>query len=390
MRTPERPWRRRGASRWEVLPRALESGVLVILLLAVGTEIATAAFDGATVAQYLPVVLIVAGVAASYRVPYLGLGIVAAAPVLAALVGREPATGIWSMACFAVFLFTLRGLSALLIGAIVAVVNFAAVAGEVGTIDVNVDASASIAAFATVVCAAIGSAVHGNHRYRQEAERRVTDAEAGRVAAVERGIAQERLRIARDLHDSIGHQIAVVNMRLGAAEVHLPPDADETRADLAAARDGVQAVLRETQQILAVLRLGDAEHGLEPTPGLTVIENLVASCREAGMVIEASLEDVTGELSAQASMAAYRIVQEALTNAQKHGEGTVSVTVGPDEHGGVLIEVVNLRRTRGAAAPGGGNGLVGMRERAESVGGTLSTRADERLFWVTAAIPAER
>ncbi|MFT4051200.1 MAG: histidine kinase [Microbacterium sp.] len=390
MRTANDARHRSGTRAWELVPRALESGVLVILLLAVGTEVVTAAVGGATVVHYLPAALIVTGVAVSRRLPYLGLGLVATAPLLATLVGREPATGIWSMACFAVLLFTLRGFSALLSGAVVAIANFAAVAWQLGTINVNTDASASIAAFAAIVCAAIGSAIRGNHRYRQEAERRVQDAEASRLAAVDRGIAQERLRIARDLHDSVGHQIAVVNMHLGAAEVHLPPGAEQTRGDLAAAREGVQAVLLETQQILTVLRVGDGEQGLEPTPGHTGIQDLVDSFRHAGMAIEATLEDVTGELSAQASVAAYRIVQEALTNAQKHGEGTVSVTIRQGEAGDVSIEVVNVRRAHGHAAPGGGNGVVGMRERAASVGGALSTRTDGKLFWLTATIPCER
>ncbi|MFT4214607.1 MAG: histidine kinase [Microbacterium sp.] len=390
MHTAHEPRVRWGARMWEVLPQALESGVLVILLLAVGTEVVTAAIAGAGVLHYLPAALIVLGVATSSRLPYLGLGIVAAAPLTAVLVGRDEAAGIWSMACFATFLFTLRGVSALLTGVVVAVANFTAVAWQLGTIDVHTDASASIAAFAAIVCAAIGSAIHGNHRYRIEAEQRVKDAETSRVAAVERGIAQERLRIARDLHDSIGHQIAVVNMRLGAAEVHLPPDAEATRADLTQARDGVQAVLRETQQILAVLRVGDAEQGLEPTPGHAAIRELVDSFRQAGMAIEASLDDLPGELSAQASVAAYRIVQESLTNAQKHGGGTVSVTVRQDGDSGVSIEVVNLLRRHGPAALGGGSGLVGMRERAESVGGTLRTHADGSLFQLTATIPRER
>lgn len=377
----------RGLGVWEVLPRAVELGTLVVLLLAVGVEIATAAASGAGFVQYLPVLLMAAGVAVSFRVPYLGLAMVAASPLLAVLVGRDPVTGIWSMACFAVFLFTLRGLPATLTGAVIAVANFAAVAWEVGTIDVNVNASASIAAFAAVVCAAIGSAIRGNYRYRLEAERRVADAEAGRRAAVERGVAQERLRIARDLHDSVGHRIAVVNMHLGAAEVHLPADTAPARLDLAAAREGVQAVLRETQQILAVLRVGDADHWLEPTPGHTAIHDLIASFRQAGMIIDASVNDPTGNLSAQASVAAYRIVQEGLTNAQKHGAGSVSLTVRENATGEVAIDVVNLRRTGGTRASSGGNGLIGMRERAESVGGTMTTRVDEKMFWMTATIP---
>lgn len=379
---------RRGLAVWAVLPRALELGALVVLLLAVGTELVTAASAGASLVQFLPVALVVTSIVVAVRLPSLGLALAAAAPLLAVLVGRVPSTGIWSMACFVVFLLTLRGASALASGALVAVANFAAVAWEVGTVSLTIDSSASIAAFSAVVCAAIGSAVHGNHRYRVEAEQRVKDAEATRQAAVERGVAQERLRIARDLHDSVGHQIAVVNMRLGAAEVHLPSGAEQTRTDLAQARDGVQAVLRETQQILAVLRVGDGERALEPTPGHGAIEELVDSYRQAGMALETSIDTFARAPSAQASAAIYRIVQESLTNAQKHGYGTVSLTVRQDEDGDVLIEVANLRLLRGAPFAGGGNGLVGMRERAESLGGELTARADDGLFWVTATIPA--
>lgn len=378
-----------GTGRWVVLPRALEVGTWVILLLAAGTEITTAAVAGAPAVQYLPVVVLMAGVALSYRIRHLGLALVTAAPLVAVL-SERPLTGIWSMACFAAFLFTIRGLSALLGGVVIATANFAAVAWDVGTINVNVDSSASISAFAALVCAATGSAIRGNHRYRTEAEKRVHDAELTRLAAVERGIAQERLRIARDLHDSVGHQIAVVNMRLGAAEVHLPGGATATRADLAAARDSVQAVLRETQQILAVLRIGEVDQSPEPTPGHTAVRELIDSYRQAGMTIEATIDDGVSALSAQASVAVYRIVQESLTNAQKHGDGIVSVTMRQDDHGEVLIEVVNLRGVQSASSPPGGNGLIGMRERAMSVGGDLETRSDDRMFWVTATIPASR
>lgn len=375
--------------RWRTLPHIAEICVQVVLAVAACVEVVGVVLSHGTVGHYVPIALVIAGVMAGrlrHHLGYVGLGLVAAAPLIAVLVGR-PATGIWSMACLTAFWFVLRGLSAWAVGVAIGVANFVAVGWEAGTIDVRHDTSSSVSAFAAAVCAAIASALRSNYRYRVEAEERMRAAEHGRQAAVERGIAQERLRIARDLHDGVGHQIAVVNMHLGAAEIHLdnPPAA---RDDLSAARVAVQAVLREAQQILTVLRVGQTGKSPEVTPSYAAVGDLVESYRSAGMAVNDSIEALDVELSAQSSVAVYRVVQEALTNAHKHGTGEVSLDISQNEGGEVSIEVVNMRRGTTASGSNGGNGLIGMRERVESVGGSLRTRADDRLFWITATIPA--
>lgn len=367
-------------SRWFRLPRILTRILLVIIGLAVGVNVATAIGAGVGLFGYAAIAATAVGVALGMRHPYAGLVIVAAAAPLGVL-GGLMTTGLWSIACFAAFLFVLRGSSALIVGAVIAASNVAAAAWEAGTIDVRIDATASVAGFAAVVAVAIGSSVRGNLRYRREVEQRMHDSETNRLIAVERGIAQERLRIARDLHDSVGHQVAVVSMRLGAAEVHLPVGADSSRDDLAAARTGVQAVLRETQQILRVLRVGDDDGDL---PSLQPLADLVGSYREAGMTVEGSIEEPPATVSPAARAAIYRIVQEGLTNAQRHGVGPISLVVAADD--GTRIEIVNRRSGSAHRTAGGGNGLVGMRERAESVGGTFETRTDGRLFTLSAHI----
>ena len=372
---------------WETTPLVLTAGVLVIVTVAVIVNIATAARAGSGVVGYVAILLAAGGVALSLKHPYPGLVVIASAAPLA-VAGSLTSTGVWSVACFAAFLLTLRGASALVTGAVIAASNLAAAGWEVGTIDVRVDSTASVAAFAAIVTAAIGSSIRGNLRYRREVEERMHDAEANRATAIDRGVAQERLRIARDLHDSVGHQVAVVNMHLGAAEVHLPPEAAAARDDLAAARRGVQAVLRETQQILRVLRVGDAAERSEH--GYRSVGELVETYRSAGMNVEDAIDDLPEDISPNARAAVYRIVQEGLTNAQKHGVGTVSVML-KHEDDRVRVELVNMRDTRAEPDEGtGGNGLVGMRERAESAGGTLEVRAGERLFWLTATIPTRR
>nr|WP_243848868.1 histidine kinase [Lysinibacter cavernae] len=338
------------------------------------------------------------GLALGYRGrPLLGTLLVAAAPLAQAILGVDP-IAIWSIGCFIAFLFTLRGAPGLLTGLIIGIANFGAAAFHEGTLDVSVDASASIAAFAALVGAAAGAASYGQRQYWSELEGRVEDAVATRDSAIKQGVAEERVRIARDLHDSIGHEIAVVSMHLGSAEAHLEHDPAAVPADLAAARAGVQSVLVEVQGILKILRVGDAVVDLAPTPQHGGVPQLVESFRSAGMTLETELDGLAHPLAQPVSAAAYRIVQEALTNAQKHGTGTASLRLSIAEAGTVSIEVVSMianasalnhpSKRRAAEAPiSGGHGIIGMRERAASVGGTVTTRSENNLFWLTAELP---
>jgi signal transduction histidine kinase len=307
----------------------------------------------------------------------------AAAP-LVAFAGGWPTIFSWSIACFGALLTTLCGAPGLLTTLLIGAANLTAAGLEAGSLSPGVDPAPSIAAFAAVMCAAAGSAVRGHSRYWAELVGRTKDAEAGRSAAVSRGIAEERLRIARDLHDSVGHQIAVVNMHIGAAEVHLPATADAARADLSAARHGVQAVLLETQQILRVLRADGDEPG-QDLPEYARVRGLVDHFRQAGLTIEARIDDPPDVLPTDTGTAVYRIVQEMLTNAARYSDGAIALTVTATERN-VLIEATNLRRL-GADQLGTGGGIVGMRERASSVGGILDVTQDNRLFSIRAELP---
>lgn len=376
-------------SLWRVVPRLLEVVVVVVILLAAAVDVVTLALASSPWSGYVAPLIIVAGVALSYRLAWAGLVLVAVAPAVATLSDIAPVAP-WSMVCFAALLLTLRGLPALAVGGLLGVANFVSVGLTLGTVDVAVDASASVFAFAALMGAASGSAVRGNARYRQEVEHRIHDGEVARLTAVDRSVAQERVRIARDLHDSVGHQIAVVNMHLGAAEVFLDDDRERSRQSLGAAREAVQGVLRETQQILAILRVDRPEQRLEATPGHELIRQLIESYRTGGMIIEGKVADLGTGIAPQVSIAAYRIVQEALTNAHRYGDGKASVLVvrDRDARDDVRIEVANMHGARRrASSPGGGNGLVGMRERAESVGGSVDIR-DGDPFWVVALLPA--
>ncbi|MGC3955471.1 MAG: histidine kinase [Propionicimonas sp.] len=368
----------RGTRVLEVVTLAVAGVAILVEFAVAGLRLDVAGLVSATVAAV--------GVAVGYRwQPWLGLVLVAAGPLVAALTGWLP-THNWSIACFAAFLFTLRGLPGLSTGLVVGLANLAAVGWYNGTLSPEANSEASIAAAAALALAASGSALRSQRQYLAELEQRTRDAIAGREAAVDRSVAQERLRIARDLHDSVGHEIAVVSMHLGAAEVHLGTDPGAAASDLRAARTGVQSVLRETQGILRVLRVGREADSLTPTPDHGRVAALVESYRAAGLELDAQLSGFERPLPRSTSTAVFRIAQEALTNAERHGEGPVSLRADIGEQS-VVIEVVNLRRTDGRDTSGGGNGLVGMRERAESAGGHLVTRDDGRVFSLRAELP---
>lgn len=372
---------------WRNGPQVLQVATYAVLSVALGVQALTVAEAGFPLGGWLSLLLVVAGTAAAARSTILALVLTAAATVTAAVLGYVP-VGVWSAACFVALILTLRGSSALLVGVVLGAANLIGAGIFAGTIRPTADPAPSIAAAAALVLATVGSAVRANQQYWRELEARTRQAEQTRQAWVERSVAEERLRIARDLHDSVGHQIAVVSMHLGSAEVQLPPEADGARAALGSARRGVQGVLRETQQILRVLRVGSDSTAQEPTPGHGRIGELVQTHRDAGMSITATLPDLTGRWPQDVSTAAFRIVQEALTNAQKHGTGTVSLSISLTEGGTAVIEVVNMRAARPhGAGTAGGHGLVGMRERASAAGGRLETHSEGRLFWVRAELP---
>jgi signal transduction histidine kinase len=149
----------------------------------------------------------------------------------------------------------------------------------------------------------------------------------------------------------------------------------------------VKSLLAETQEILRVLRPGRDADTTSPAASHHSIPDLVQACRAAGMHVDARLGDLSSELPPQASAAIYRIVQEALTNAQRHGAGTVSLTVDVADRA-VTVEAVNpLPPTAGHLTAGSGQGLIGMRERAAAAGGHLDVGAHEGSFHVRAVLP---
>jgi signal transduction histidine kinase len=335
-------------------------------------------------------IVLVAGAVALWRSPWLGLGIAAVAPVAGQLLGDSPIST-WPVAGFVVFVACARGVPGLLGGLAAALGNCLATLLEAGQVGWGLAA----AALAPLMFAFAGSTVREQRRAWASMARQVEQAATARESVIQQRIALERVRIARDLHDLLGHELALLSMNLGAAEVHLPPGADAALGDLTDARERLRAVLRETQRILSVLR---AKHPTDTAPaaGYGRLGALIESFADAGLDVHAQIDPCPAELDQQVGTAVFRIVQEALANAQRHGRGPVELTV-TSSPGKVAVLASNplldakRRETDDGAHPSDveGFGLVGMPERATSAGGTIAAGSADGRFVVRAVLPVD-
>ncbi len=195
-----------------------------------------------------------------------------------------------------------------------------------------------------------------------------------------RRVDEERLRIARELHDVVAHTMATINVQAGAAAHVLPTRPEAAAEALQAIKAASKEGLRELRAILNVLRQADEADPTQPAPGTAQLETLVAGARRAGLETTLSVTGTPFPLPAAVDLAAYRIVQESLTNAIRHAgpaAAAVSLSYGDDE---LRIDVADTGRGRPASPASGGtgggeagHGLAGMRERAAAVGGAVET-----------------
>jgi len=305
--------------------------------------------------------------------------------LLASWAGVEPVL-FWTITVFMVSSATLRGANVFGLSALAAVSSFASCL-LANDFDQGIRES-QILVSVILAMAGMSSAVHSYFRYLYEQGQRIRDAGSKRIAEINQRVADERLQIARDLHDLVGHEIAMLGIHLGVAEVHTPPEAKQVHESLTAARANVQSVLAETQQILHVLRSSDnpAEAEGLPAPSAQGLEHLIASVRATGLKVNAQLDQLPPKLNPEVSTAAYRVVQEALTNAQRHGVGPVEVRTLV-ENQWLSISIENAKKSSRSNEDGSGLGLVGMRERTESAGGNLLIENLARSFKITATLP---
>jgi signal transduction histidine kinase len=219
----------------------------------------------------------------------------------------------------------------------------------------------------------------------ERALRAEREAERERLLAA----AQERARIARDLHDSAGHAISVIAVRAGAARLRHRQDPDRALPVLAAIEELARQTAEEIDQLVGTLREGDSANGVvEAPPGLASLDSLLAHHQAAGLEVTFAMSGVPRPLGAATDQAGYRILQEALTNAARHGAGSARIEVAFGEVA-VELRVTNPVPARGLPRSGGGHGLIGMRERVALLGGDLHTERANGAFRVRARIPYE-
>ena len=235
----------------------------------------------------------------------------------------------------------------------------------------------------SAVAFGLGFFVHSfERRAITEAERAVRAESTSREQALQ-AVSDERARIARELHDIVAHSMSVMVVQAGAAEKALDDDPDYVRKALGSIRTTGTSALAEMRRVVALIREEGGTEGLHPQPDLADLEKLVA---EMDIPTTLRIEGEEQHLSAGVALSTFRIVQEALTNVRRHAQaGSVGVTLRylPDS-----LEIEVADDGVGTAVASGGNGLIGMRERAQMYGGTVATQtAPGQGFLVRAVLP---
>ena len=218
---------------------------------------------------------------------------------------------------------------------------------------------------------------------KQRAVRAERDADRERLLAV----AEERARIARDLHDSAGHAISVIAVRAGAARLRHHQDPDRSLLALQAVEELARQTVEEIDHLVGTLRERSANQDLDAPVGLASLDTLIAHHAAAGLQVTVDASGAPRPAGGAADQATYRILQEALTNAARHGVGSAQIELAFGE-AAVELTVTNPVPADGTPPrSGGGHGLIGMRERATLLGGSLRAERANGTFRVRARVP---
>lgn len=350
-------------------PMLVDSGLAIVLAVISLPEAQIRTWE-------LPVILLmVAPIAFRRKVPIWALAVCLACAI-GQLFGPGPLPSdlavlvlIYTIAAYRPRRYSVIALITCLLGAVIGVVVWTPLQ-QMGAID-GLYAGAVMFGGSALIAWTIGDSMRFRRGYYAALEERAARLEADRHVQAKMAAAAERARIARELHDVIAHHVSVMVVQADGAgyAIHADPATAET-ALKAISSTGRQA-LTEMRALLGVLRTADDDAALAPLPGLGELRDLLDQARAAGLAVSYTLSGTPRELPEGAELAAYRVVQESLTNTRKHGgpSTTASVTLRyePD---GLIIEVTD----DGIAAAGSdnaGHGLAGMRERVEMYGGTV-------------------
>lgn len=402
---PEAWWAQRLSRLGVRGPRArdaLLAVVVAVLMLAVavatiGLAPADVDPDPAAVPWVLALV-VVQSLAIALRRVRLPLAVAVTVATQVALVALAPELSVRTLAPFVVAATigtTLPAGRALRWAVVVAGVEAAGTSAAVAVLGAGGEAVLQHAVSALVVWVAstlVGTYLATRREHLRLVQERAADLERERDARVRTAVADERARLARELHDVAAHHLSGMVVQAAAVERLVGRDPDAARAGAVWLRDQGRETLDNLRQVVGLLRGDDAPDGTAPVPGLAALGDLVRGARDLGDTVELAETGDRVPLPPLADVSLYRVAQQSLTNARQHAPGApVRVRV---EHaaGAVVLEVVNdapTRVARPARGERGGSGLAVMRERAALVGGVLDAGpADDGGWRVRLRVPA--
>jgi signal transduction histidine kinase len=251
------------------------------------------------------------------------------------------------------------------------------------------DLHSAVPANYIAIAVAVGDSVRTGRILLQQSQERAQQAELTRDQEGQRRVREERIRIARDLHDVVAHHITLVNAQAGVAHHLMQSHPDKAYQALADIKATSRTALDELRATVGLLRQDDdPPETLQPAPRFEYLEDLLASFRTTGFDVRLTRRGTARPLTGTGDLAAYRIVQEALTNASKHGtvaQAHVELTYNDTS---LHLTVTNPAQP-GRRGAGTGHGLIGMRERAENAAGTFATTLAANTFVLQAMLPLQ-
>jgi signal transduction histidine kinase len=337
-----------------------------------------------------------------WPLPVLGLVLAGSVASMAIGTGKDPSV----VVAFVLYLVALRYRWRVSLGALAGTVALTVAGAVAGGAALSLDrmggdrisgVASHIVTSVVVIVAAwmIGAAVRQQRAYtaglREQAERRVQ----AQLAEARREVNQERLRIARELHDVVAHGLSLIAMQAGVGHYVARAQPEEAERALASIEATSRTALREMRRLVGVLRDGDpAGPGLEPAPGLADLGRLITGTADAGVRVQLEVRGARCGVPPGVDLAAYRIVQEALTNVVKHAQITKSRVVVTYEPDAIGLEITDEGHGAGAGPDPSirsGHGLAGMRERAALYGGEFHAGPQPgRGFRVAARLPLDK
>jgi signal transduction histidine kinase len=330
-----------------------------------------------------------------WPLPVLGVVLAGSVAAMAIGTGKDPSVAVALALYLVASRYPRRASAAALAGVLVLTAAGTAAGGAALSHSEASTVAARFVGSAVVLTAAwvIGVAVRQQRAYtaglREQAERRVQ----AQLAEGRRAATEERLRIARELHDVVAHSLSLIAVQAGVGNYVAGARPEEAARALASIEGTSRDALREMRRLLGVLRDDSAGTDLAPAHGLADVGQLVAGTAEAGVRVQLEIRGTQRPVPPGVGLAAYRIIQEALTNVVKHAQTTASRVLVTYTDDALCLEITDDGRgaRADAVAASGGHGIAGMRERASLFGGELHAGPlPGRGFRVGARLPLDR